>query len=124
VIGASLIHHADSSLALIAGLFFSNYPEALSSSVGMRQQGFGFAQVLLMWTSITVLTGLGAVLGNLYFIGADPFMFALVQGIAAGAMLTMIAETMLPEAYYKGGPVVGLSTLAGFLVAIFFTTLQ
>jgi len=39
-------------------------------------------------------------------------------------MLTMIAETMMPEAYFKGGSVVGLSTLLGFLVAIFFTTLH
>jgi zinc transporter ZupT len=48
----------------------------------------------------------------------------LIQGIAAGAMLTMIAETMLPEAYFKGGSVVGMSTLLGFLVAIFSKTLE
>jgi len=123
VIGASMIN-ASASLSLVAGLFFSNYPEALSSSTGMRQQGFSFSQTLLMWTSITVLTGIGAALGNMYFVGAEPFMFALVQGIAAGAMLTMIAETMLPEAYFKCGSVVGLSTLAGFLSAIFFSTLN
>jgi len=123
VIGASMID-AQISLSLVAGLFFSNYPEALSSSAGMRQQGFSFTQVLIMWTSITLLTGIGAVLGNMFFIGAEPFMFSLVQGIAAGAMLTMIAETMLPEAYFKGGTVVGLSTLAGFLVAIYFNTLN
>jgi len=123
VIGASMIH-AQISLSLVAGLFFSNYPEALSSSAGMRQQGFPFAQALFMWTSITLLTGVGAVLGNMFFVGAEPFMFSLVQGIAAGAMLTMIAETMLPEAYFKGGTVVGLSTLAGFLVAIYFNSLN
>lgn len=123
VIGASMIH-SHASLSLVAGLFFSNYPEALSSSTGMRQQGFSFPHVLLMWASITLLTGVGAALGKLYFVGAEPFMFALVQGIAAGAMLTMIAETMLPEAYFKGGSVVGLSTLSGFLVAIVFSTLN
>ena len=124
VIGASLLHGGQVSYSLIAGLFLSNYPEALSSSVGMRQQGMSFGRVLFMWTSLTVLTGFFAAVGNLALVGAPPTVFSIVEGIAAGAMLTMIAETMMPEAYLKGGSVVGLSTLAGFLVAIFFTTLE
>jgi CRP-like cAMP-binding protein len=124
VIGASLITQSTVSLSLMAGLFLSNYPEALSSSVGMRQQGMSFARVLLMWSSLTLITGIGAALGNVFFVGADPHAFALVEGIAAGAMLTMIAQTMAPEAYMKGGSVVGLATLGGFLTAIFFKTLE
>ena len=50
-------------------------------------------------------------------------MFALVEGIAAGAMLTMIAQTMLPEAYFKGGSIIGLATLSGFLAALFFKSI-
>lgn len=123
VIGASLIH-THISLSLLAGLFLSNYPEALSSSAGMRQQGMSFKRVLLMWTSLMVITGVGAALGNVFFEGAQPFVFSLVQGVAAGAMLTMIAETMLPEAYLKGGSIIGLATLLGFLAAIFFKTLE
>ena len=71
-----------------------------------------------------ILTGIGAALGNLFFTGATPTAVSLIQGLAAGAMLTMIAETMLPEAYTKGGSVIGLATLAGFLTAIFFQTLE
>ncbi|MEW7989131.1 MAG: cyclic nucleotide-binding domain-containing protein [Candidatus Thiodiazotropha sp.] len=123
VIGSSLIN-SNISLSLIAGLFLSNYPEALSSSTGMREQGFKFHRILLMWSSLMLFTGIGAALGNIFFINAPPAIFALVEGIAAGAMLTMIAETMLPEAYFKGGSVVGISTLSGFLVAIFFKTLE
>ncbi len=123
VIGSSLIH-SHISLSLLAGLFLSNYPEALSSSVGMRHQGMAFPKVLAMWTSITLMTGIGAALGNLFFQGADPVAFAVVEGIAAGAMLTMIAETMLPEAYMRGGSASGFSTLVGFLAAIGFKTLE
>lgn len=122
VIGSSMIH-ANISWSLIAGLFLSNYPEALSSSVGMRQQGNSFFKVLMMWTSIMLITGIGAYFGNIFFVGVDEHLFSLVEGIAAGAMLVMIAETMLPEAFIKGGSVVGLSTLAGFLAAIFFSQL-
>jgi zinc transporter ZupT len=90
----------------------------------MREQGFGYRRIVLMWSSLMLLTGVGAAAGNVFFVNASPAVFALVEGIAAGAMLTMIAETMLPEAYFKGGSVVGMSTLSGFLVAIFFKTLE
>ncbi|MGD2053643.1 MAG: cyclic nucleotide-binding domain-containing protein [Gammaproteobacteria bacterium] len=123
VIGASLVQ-AQISYSLIGGLFLSNYPEALSSSVGMRQHGYPFRKILLMWTSLMVVTGFGAAIGNVFFTGAPPFLFALVEGIAAGAMLTMIAQTMLPEAYFKGGSIIGFSTLLGFLAAIFLKTLE
>ncbi|MGB5439772.1 MAG: hypothetical protein WBN90_09020 [Gammaproteobacteria bacterium] len=77
-----------------------------------------------MWTSLMLFTGIGAALGSVFFIGDSPMSFALVQGVAAGAMLTMIAETMLPEACFKGGSVIGIATLTGFLVAIFSKTLE
>jgi zinc transporter ZupT len=123
VIGASMIH-AGVSLSLVAALFLSNYPESLSSSVGMRQQGLTRGRILLMWTSIMLLTGVGAAAGNLFMTAAPPNLFALLEGLAAGAMLTMIAQTMLPEAYIKGGSIIGFSTLMGFLCAIYFTTLN
>lgn len=123
VIGSSMIHHPI-SFSLIAGLFLSNYPEALSSSVGMREQGYSFIKVFSMWASLMIITGIGAFLGNIFFTGAPHFLFAIVQGIAAGAMLTMIAETMLPEAYHKGGAITGFSTLLGFLAALFFKTFE
>ncbi len=123
VIGASLVH-ASMSISLIAGLFLSNYPEALSSSQGMRQQGSGFMKIFMMWFSLMVITGIGALVGNLLFREAPAFLFHMVEGMAAGAMLTMIAETMLPEAFHKGGSITGISTLMGFLTAISFKVLD
>ncbi|MCC7262301.1 MAG: cyclic nucleotide-binding domain-containing protein [Candidatus Latescibacteria bacterium] len=123
VLGASMLH-ASVSTSLIAGIFLSNFPEALSSSAGMREQHHPLAKILWMWTSLMLVSGAGAFLGNLLFAEAPPYLFALIEGVAAGAMLTMVAETMLPEAYHKGGAVTGLSTLVGFLLAIFFKTLE
>ena len=77
-----------------------------------------------MWASLMIITGAGAFLGNLVFAGAPAFLFHLVEGMAAGAMLTMVAETMLPEAFHKGGSITGLSTLMGFLTAISFKVLD
>jgi CRP-like cAMP-binding protein len=123
VIGSSMLH-ASVSLSLIAGLFLSNFPEAFSSSLGMREQNYSFTRIFSMWTSLMLITGVGAWLGSIFFAGVDASAFSFLQGIAAGAMLTVIAETMLPEAYHRGGSITGISTLVGFLVAIFFTTLE
>lgn len=123
VIGASLFH-SSLGFSLLAGLFLSNYPEALSSSVGMRRQGMKFSVILMMWTALMVVTGILSALGNVYFAGVGHEVFAFTEGVAAGAMLTMIAQTMLPEAYFKGGEIIGFSTLLGFLTAIFFKTLE
>lgn len=123
VIGSSLLH-TKISISLIAGLFLSNFPEALSSSVGMREHRYSMTRILTMWTSLMIFTGVGAYFGNIFFVAMPLAAFAFVEGLAAGAMLTMIAETMLPEAYHRGGAVTGLSTLLGFLAAIFFKTLE
>ena len=123
VLGSSLVH-SHVSLSLIAGLFLSNYPEALSSSIGMRQQGLSWRRVLLMWTSVMAVAGIGAAVGSLFLVGVSPVLFFFLQGLAVGAILTVIAETILPEAYFKGSSITGFSTLLGFLAAIFLKTLE
>jgi CRP-like cAMP-binding protein len=123
VIGANVLITGGISLSLLGGLFLANLPEALSSAAGMKEQGLKVPRILTMWTSLMLMTGVGSALGALLLADASAALFALIEGIAAGAMLTMVAETMLPEAFHKGGGVVGLSTLAGFLLAIYFNTL-
>jgi zinc transporter ZupT len=120
VVGSSLLIHPTMSLSLLAGLAISNFPEALSSSVGMKKQRMSNQKIIMMWSSIMIVSGFGALFGNMVFENVSPMVFALVDGIAAGAMLTMIAETMLPEAFQIGGSVTGLSALAGFLATLLF----
>jgi CRP-like cAMP-binding protein len=120
VIGSSLLIHSTVSVSLIAGLFLSNLPEALSSSVGMKKQKMPNMKIMAMWSSIMIMAGICAFMGNVFFANVSPFTFAVVDGMAAGAMLTMIAETMLPEAFHIGGSVTGLSALGGFLATLLF----
>jgi CRP-like cAMP-binding protein len=125
VIGASLKGgDVPINIALIAGLFLANYPEALSSTSEMIKQGSSLKKSFLMWSSLFVISGLFSFIGNVGFTGVEAEgLFSFFEGIAAGAMLTMIADTMLPEAYHKFSSITGLSTLFGFLVAIFINTL-
>ncbi|MBT3700832.1 MAG: cyclic nucleotide-binding domain-containing protein [Alphaproteobacteria bacterium] len=110
---------------LIAGLFLANFPEAMSSSIGMKKQGWKNSRIFLMWFSLMVMTAIGAGVG--YWLGGnvDHGIVILIEGLAAGAMLTMIAAAMIPEAVHLGGShVTGLSTLSGFLAAIAFKLLE
>jgi len=110
---------------LVAGLFLSNFPEALSSSASMRYQGWRASTIFNLWFSLMVITALGAGLGYLVGGALPEAWLVLAEGLAAGAMLTMIAATMIPEAVHSGNPpAVGLGTLAGFLSAIAFKLLE
>lgn len=111
-------------LAFVVGVFLANFPEAMSSAGTMHLHGMRRAVIMLMWLSITILTGLGALIGAAVFPAdskEDPQLakfIAAIEGCCGGAMLCMIANTVLPEAFEQGGNVTGLSTLMGFLVAI------
>lgn len=118
VIGLSIVGVTAAPWGLIAGVFLANLPEAMSSSVVMRQQKFSVRRIIGLWSAVVVVTSVGAAVGNAALRDLPPETFAVIEGVAAGAMLTSIAETMLPEAYHHGGWVVGLSTLAGFLAAL------
>lgn len=110
---------------LIAGLFLSNFPEALSASMGMKKSGMSTGKIMLMWMSLVIIIAIGSLAG--YFIGSSiPHVIEIgIEGLAAGAMLTMIAQTMIPEAVHLGGvKVVGLSTLIGYLSAVAFKLLE
>ncbi len=110
---------------LIAGLFLSNFPEALASSANMRMQGMGKRRIFLLWFSLMVITAAGAGGGFLLADSINGVWLSFAEGLAAGAMLTMIAAAMIPEAVHMGkANSVGLSVLAGFLVAISFKLLE
>lgn len=119
VIGASMIG-AKISAALIVGLFIANAPESISSATMMKRRGSKTMNIFLMWLSIMILIGIGAMIGNLTFRTVNPATHAIFEGLAAGSMLAMTAQTMLPEAYEQGGWIVGSLTVLGFLAALFF----
>ncbi len=122
VIGASMSGFKPSP-ALIAGLFMANLPESLSSSTMMKESGVKSPRIILMWSSLVLAVGLGAFLGNLISGILPPMAHSLFEGLAAGSMLAMIAQTMLPEAYERNIRLVGLFTVLGFIMTVFFHTL-
>ncbi|WP_410810387.1 ZIP family metal transporter [Micromonospora sp. 067-2] len=117
VIGASLLAGGAVSTVTVAAVFLSNVPEGLSSAAGMRQAGRSRRYVFLLWTAIALVSGLAALLGNTLLGGAPPEVLAGITALAAGAILAMITDTMVPEAFEDAHLLVGLITVAGFLTA-------
>lgn len=123
-IGISLLEGGGVSAALVAAVFLSNVPEGLSSAAGMKRAGRPAAHVLALWGGVVAASTLAALFGYLFLAGASGDVVAGIQAFAAGAILTMLASTMMPEAYEEGGEVVGLLTTFGFLIAFILSQLE
>jgi ZIP family zinc transporter len=123
-IGISLLEGGNISAALVAAVFLSNVPESLASASGMKRAGRPTAYILGLWGGVTLVSALAALLGYFFLAGASEDLVAAIQAFAAGAILTMLASTMMPEAYEEGGPVVGLVTAAGFLLSFVLSHLD
>ena len=117
VLGVGLLSGGGVSLAMFAAIFLSNLPEGLSSAVGMKKAGRSRAFVFGLWCTIAVLSGLASLAGAALLGSASPGVLAAVNAVAAGALLTMIADTMVPEAVEGEGGVTGLIVVVGLLVA-------
>ncbi|SCL25660.1 zinc transporter, ZIP family [Micromonospora inyonensis] len=110
-------------LALLAAIFVSNFPEALVGSASMRAQGRSRRFVLGTWSACAAVLVLAVVLGAGPLSSAAPETISLPLAFAAGAVLASLADTLMPEAYEKGGPLVALSTTAGFVLSFVLATL-
>jgi len=117
VIGVSLLNGQGVSMVAVAAVFLSNVPEGLSSAAGMRKDGRSTAYVFGVWSGIALASAVAATLGYIAFAGMPPAYVAAVDAVAAGAILAMIADTMIPEAFETAHEYAGLVTVAGFLAA-------
>jgi ZIP family zinc transporter len=116
-IGLSILHGGAVSVATVAAIFLSNLPEGLSSSAGMRKAGRSATYVFGVWTTIAVVCGLSSLAGYVLFDGLSPAVVAATTAVAAGAMLTMIVDTMIPEAFAETHDWAGLIAVLGFLTS-------
>lgn len=117
VLGLSLLGGGSIGVSVLAAVFISNVPEGLSSSAGMKKNGRSAAYVFGVWIGIAVASGVAGLLGVLLLQGASPQLIAVITAVAAGAILAMIADTMIPEAFERTHALTGLVTVIGFLTA-------
>jgi ZIP family zinc transporter len=117
VIGLTISSGGGVGAAYLAAVFISNLPESISSTSGLFAGGWEKSRILWMWIAIALISGLSSLAGYSLFQDSPPDTVAFVLAFAAGAILTMLADTMMPEAFEHGGDLVGVVTTLGFAVA-------
>lgn len=117
VLGLSLLSGEKVSLGLVAGFFLANVPQGLSSTYGMKQAGRSSRYIFGLWSGIALISGMAAAAGYLALGTATSALPATILAFAAGGVLAMLAESMIPEAFADAQPFIGLITVVGFLVA-------
>jgi ZIP family zinc transporter len=123
VIGVSLLEGGAIGFVAVIAVFLSNLPEGLASAAGMKAEGKSAAFVFLLWSAIAAAAGAAALGGYVAFEGVDPSATAAVQAVAAGAILAMIVDTMVPEAFEGTQDYAGLIAVTGFLAAFLLSKL-
>ena len=123
VIGLSLIAGESVSVVAVCAIFLSNLPEGLSSAAGMKQAGRSARYIFGVWCGIAVICGVASLVGYLAFRNCSGELVAATTAIAAGAILAMLVDTMVPEAYEREHEFNGLITVLGFLAAFFLSHL-
>ena len=123
VIGVSMIGGGTVSIVTVLAVFLSNVPEGLSSTAGMKQAGRSARFIFGIWASIAVISSIAAFVGYAMVSRFAPEWIAAVTAFAAGAILAMLADTMIPEAFEEAHAFTGLITVVGFLSAFVLSTM-
>ena len=123
VIGVSMIEGGAVSWVAVVAIFLSNLPEGLSSSAGMKKAGRSARYVFCVWAGIAIISGIAALAGYAVFSHFSGEVIAATTAVAAGGILAMLVDTMIPEAFEEAHDFAGLITVLGFLLAFVLTKL-
>lgn len=117
VLGVGMLAGGVVSPAMMAAVFISNVPEGLSGTAGMKKAGRSAGYVFGMWGGIALLCGVSSLIGYAALEDAPGEVVALITAVAAGGILAMLADTMIPEAFEQHHNLTGLTASVGFLTA-------
>ncbi|MDL2235577.1 hypothetical protein LJC07_05410 [Christensenellaceae bacterium OttesenSCG-928-L17] len=117
IIGLSIATSGTVGIATIATIFISNIPEALSSTTELARGGWSKLRIVGLWTIVIAVSGLASLVGYAIFGSASSGLRAFIMAFAGGAVLTMLANSMMPTAYRDTGKWAGIVTTIGFCIA-------
>lgn len=116
-LGIAIAGGAATGLLMVSAIAISNFPEGLSSVEGLIQEGFTKKQLYMMWTVVTLILTFLTVVSFALLPKLDGNTLGIIEAFAAGAILAMLADSMMPEAFEEGGFSIGMLTVLGFLTA-------
>jgi zinc transporter, ZIP family len=123
-IGVSMIEGGAVSTAAVIAIFLSNLPEGMSSSAGMKKAGRSGKYIFTVWIAIAIISGIASLVGYSVFRKFSTEVISATVAVAAGAILAMLSNTMMPEAFEEGHDFVGIITVMGFLAAFLLTKME
>jgi ZIP family zinc transporter len=124
VIGMSLLGGGEVGLGMLVAVFISNLPEAIAGTSGMVAGKWPNRKILLLWLFIAVVCAFSSLAGFSLLGNASPATVSFIQTFAGGAILVMLCNTMIPEAFEHGGKLAGIFTVIGFAVAVSIAVLE
>jgi len=117
VLGISIAEGGGVSVGLLVAIFVSNLPEAIGSASDMRRAGHAPATVRRLWIAVAIVCTLASVGGYALADVTGGDLQAAINGFAAGALIVLLVDSVIPEATAKFGQRAGLVTTLGFAVA-------
>ncbi len=116
-LGISLLSRNGIGLLMAAAIFLSNFPESISSIGDLKKEGFSKKRIYFIWSTVGIIVMVTALLSYLFLERLNLNLLGIIEAFASGAILAMLADSMMPEAYEEGGYLIGILTVLGFLTA-------
>jgi len=124
VIGLGIFEGGKVSMAMLVAVFISNLPESIAGSTGMKAGGWSRKKIILLWLVIALICAVSTVAGYSLFSSASQQWLSFIQAFAGGAILIMLANSMMPEAFEHGGKLAGIFTVLGFSISVSIVILE
>ena len=118
VIGLGIFEGGAVSIAMLVAVFISNMPEAIAGTTGMKTNGWSKGKILMLWGIIALICALASVAGFALFSGVSEEWLSFIQAFAGGAILIVLANSMMPESFEHGKKLAGIFTVLGFFISV------
>ncbi|MDD5600192.1 MAG: ZIP family zinc transporter [Actinomycetota bacterium] len=116
-LGISLFAKNGIGVLMVGAIFLSNLPESLSSVDDLEKEGFSKKQIHIMWVIVSIIVIVTTILSYLFLKDLNSNILGIILSFASGAILAMLSDSMIPEAFEEGGYLIGILTILGFLTA-------
>lgn len=116
-LGIALFVGGGNGFLMMIAIFLSNFPESISSVTGLRKEGFSKTKIIISWFLVALISFITVIFSYLFLSDISLNMIGFIESFAAGAILAMLADSMIPEAYEEGGYIIVSLTIFGFLTS-------
>jgi len=124
VLGLTIASGGETGLAFFAAVFLSNLPEGIAGTAGLQKGGWDRWRIIRLWSIVVLASAIASLVGATVLAGGQGEVHAFILGFAGGAILTMLADTLIPEAFENAGNLAGLMTTLGFGLAFALSLLD